>query len=71
MTIVKLILTEDRNLKYNPEQISYHINTHVADEYAKRMIENGTMKPICNGRGIFVKFLRNYVMEYIDVNEGD
>lgn len=75
MTIVKLILIEDRPFRYDPENISYHINTHVADKYAKRMIKNGTTKTICNGKGdivkIPVKFLEDYRLEFINVNEED
>ena len=73
MTIVKLILTEDRHFRYNPERISYHLNAEIAKSYAEKMIEKGTTGITYDTYGNIIEFpigfTKNYTLQYIDVNE--
>ena len=72
MTITKLVLTENRGFRYNPQSVSLHINDEVARQYAEQKLIEGTHESINTEWGTVVhhiNYKKNYQMIHLNVNE--
>lgn len=72
MTITKLVLTENRGFRYNPQVSSLHINDKVARQYAERKLIEGTNESVDTEWGTVVRHIdykKNYQMIHLNVNE--
>lgn len=74
MTITKLVMTLDRHFRYNPTEVTYHINDEVAKEFARRKIAEGHVvsEYDCEGKSLTYKvgYCVNFFLDHVEVNEG-
>lgn len=75
MTITKLVMSIDKGWRYNPTEVSYHINDEVAERYAQKKIAEGKTEKCVDYATVgytwtaHYNYSEHYSISHMEVNE--